>query len=561
MIVSNRRPCRARATCTEELPLLLPRLSFLLALSLTLVHAYGASAKASPEKTPESETQHVISAFRAAAARSISARSGDIFALPTKYHYVVSRANLRYETSSIPSTTGSEPLRHMGNHHGTFWGYDTHIPLIFWGPGRIHGALRSDEAATQQDIVPTLAHLLGAVPPEDAAGRVLHPALMMPPQRPPRVVLMLVFDQGGQSLLSAHPDAWPFIRQLREEGTSFEKAQVTHLDPETVVGHVALGTGAYPRDHGVMANKPYNRALGIRRAAVAGPDGPWPLGIESPSLADVWLAQTGGKAVVISQSLADRAAIGMVGHGAFYGKNPKPICHWLDDHSGRWVTQHRAFRQPSYVENLQAPTRWPRTGMWHGRIFTSFKDFKTSPGTPEFDGETMRLLLKREAIGQDDVTDLIFWSMKATDYVAHRYGLESLEARDALRAVDNEARRTVQQLTQRVGRENLVIVFTADHGGAPLVERYGGKRLSDEDVVNWINQRFDNNNNGVPLARAASSTQIWLDDGELKNLKLAKTDIRDAIKQWKPTGKPFYAAVFTREEIEKPNPSPVPKAK
>jgi hypothetical protein len=307
------------------------------------------------------ETERVVATFRAAAARSVSPRSGDLFALPAKYHYVISRDNLRFETSTIPDPSGPKTLRHMGNHHGTFWEYDTHIPLIFWGPGRVRAGWRSQESATQQDVVPTLAHILGTIPPEDAAGQVLGSALL-PAKSPPRVIMLLVFDQGGHSLLNAHPEAWPFIRRLRDEGAHFENTHVTHLDPETVVGHVALGTGAYPRSHGIVANSPYNRALGLKRAAVVGPEGPTPLGIESPSLADVWLARTGGQALVISQSLADRAAVGMVGHGAFYANNPKPICHWLDDRSGRWVTQNGAFRQPSYIDNMQAPARWPSTG-------------------------------------------------------------------------------------------------------------------------------------------------------------------------------------------------------
>lgn len=531
-----------------------PLLSALLALVLP-GHAWAES------RTPdvsEAETQRTVAAFRAAAARSLSPRSGDLFALPAKYHYVISRDHLRFETSTLPDPAGPKRLRHMGNHHGTFWDYDTHIPLIVWGPGRVRAGWRSDEAATQQDVVPTLAHILGTVPPEDAAGRVLQSALL-PPKGPPRVILLLVFDQGGQSLLNAHPEAWPFIRRLRDEGTSFERTHLTHLDPETVVGHVALGTGAYPRQHGIVANSPYSRTLGVKRAAVVGPDGPTPLGIESPSLADVWLARTAGQALVISQSLADRAAMGMVGHGAFYGNNPKPICHWLDDQSGRWVTQNRAYRQPEYVASQQAPPRWPASGSWHGRVFSSFKDFKTSPGTPGFDGETMRLLLSREPVGQDSVTDLVFWSLKATDYVAHRFGLESLESRDTLRAVDDEARRTVEQLVQRVGRENLLVVFTADHGGGPLVERHGGLRLSDSEVVAWINQRFDRNGNGTPLARGASSTQIWLDDAELAALKLKPSEVRDALRDWSPRGRRFYADVLTPEDIQAATPLPEKK--
>ncbi|MEB3329227.1 MAG: alkaline phosphatase family protein [Candidatus Sericytochromatia bacterium] len=529
-----------------------------LPLGLLALAAAVAPALAAPSPSPAArpaadpapaEARRVVAAFREAAARSLGPRSGDLFALPAKYHYVSDRNYLRPVTCTLPTATGERSFLHQGNHHGTFWDYDTRIPLAFWGPGRVRPAWRSSEPVTQQDLVPTLARLIGAMPPEDAAGRVLS-GPFLPQRTPPRVVLVLVFDQGGRSMLEAHPEAWPFIRRLRDEGAWYEEARVTHLDPETIVGHVALGTGAYPGRHGVVANKPWSRAAGTNRPAVEGPDGPTPANFDSPSLADVWLRQTSGRAVVIAQSLADRAAMGLVGHGALYAGNPKPICQWYDDRRGGWATQPAAYRLPDYVAALRAPARWPATGTWRYHPIRSPFDFKWSPGIAALDGEAMRAMLAREPLGEDGVTDLVFWSLKATDYVSHRYGLESLEVRDALAAVDHEARRAVEALARRVGRHNLLVAFSADHGGAPLPELHGGARVSEDDLVGWINATFDRRNNGVPLALGTSSTQIWLDDAELAANGLTAAQVRDGLRGWRPTGaRPFFQAVFTREEI------------
>ncbi|MEB3223449.1 MAG: alkaline phosphatase family protein [Candidatus Sericytochromatia bacterium] len=509
------------------------------------------AATASPQAadpTP-AEAARTTAAFRDAAARSLGPRSGDLFALPAKYHYVSDRDYLKPETCTLPTATGERSFIHQGNHHGTFWDYDTRIPLAFWGPGRVRPAWTSREAVTQQDLVPTIANLIGAVPPEDAAGRVLS-GPFLPQRTPPRVVLVLVFDQGGRSMLSAHPEAWPFIRRMRDEGAWYEDARVTHLDPETIVGHIAIGTGAYPGRHGVAANKPWNKAAGTNRPAVQGVDGPTPAAIDSPSLADVWLRQTQGRAVVIAQSLADRAAMGMVGHGALYAGNPRPICQWYDDRRGRWATQPAAYRLPEYLEGLRAPARWPAEGAWRYHPIRTPFDFKWCPGVAAFDGEAMRALLEREPLGEDGVTDLVFWSLKATDYVSHRFGLESLEVRDALTAVDEEARRAVEALTRRVGGHNLLVAFSADHGGAPLPELHGGARVSEDDLVGWLNATFDQRDNGVPLALGTSSTQIWLDDAELAANGLTAAQVRDGLLGWRPTGqRPFFQAVFTREEI------------
>jgi arylsulfatase A-like enzyme len=51
------------------------------------------------------------------------------------------------------------------------FGYDTHVPVVFMGPGIKAG--RFDETISVNDIAPTLATLLGVETPSGSAGRVL----------------------------------------------------------------------------------------------------------------------------------------------------------------------------------------------------------------------------------------------------------------------------------------------------------------------------------------------------------------------------------------------------
>ena len=55
--------------------------------------------------------------------------------------------------------------------HGTPYSYDTHIPLVFMGPGIRHG--RYDAAVAMNDIAPTLATMLEVETPSGSSGRVL----------------------------------------------------------------------------------------------------------------------------------------------------------------------------------------------------------------------------------------------------------------------------------------------------------------------------------------------------------------------------------------------------
>ena len=55
--------------------------------------------------------------------------------------------------------------------HGSPWNYDTHVPVIFAGPGI--PASRVHRRVQPADVAPTLAALLGMSPPASAQGNVL----------------------------------------------------------------------------------------------------------------------------------------------------------------------------------------------------------------------------------------------------------------------------------------------------------------------------------------------------------------------------------------------------
>jgi hypothetical protein len=533
-----------------------------------VVSAAPAAPVASADRPSAAESAATVRRFVEAAARSAGPRGGDLFALPNKYRYIIEGSYIKRTAASLPVAGGGEKVIYgHGNHHGTAWDYDLRIPLLIWGPSYAKAGVVSQEAATQQDIVPTIARVIGAVPPEDVGGRVLASALKPAAKTgggatgsggAPKAVLVLVFDQGGRSILDSHPDAWPYMKALRAQGTWFDQARVTHIDPETIVGHVAIGTGAYPAKNGVSANRPWIRQAGVARMAIVGEKGPTPATIESPTLADVWLRQTGGKAIVIGQSLADRAAMGMTGHGAFYVKDAKtagykPICHWYDEGAGRWSTNADAFVQPAYVAGTSPEPYWQKVqqnGGWRGHDIYNKVDFKMSPFSAQMDGDVMMQILEREAVGQDETPDLIFWSLKATDYTAHRYGLETMEGREAVAAVDAQAKRAIEFLKRKVGEDRLMVVWTADHGGGPLPELHAGGRLGEEALVEMVNKRFDKLDNGVPLMLHVTSTQIYLDDAEARANGVKPEQVRDWLRGLKIDGTPFFAAVYTRAEVQ-----------
>jgi predicted AlkP superfamily pyrophosphatase or phosphodiesterase len=62
-----------------------------------------------------------------------------------------------------------------GTNHGSPWDYDTHVPLLWYGPGIAPGV--HDGTVSVADIAPTLSFLLGIKAPARSQGRVLQEML------------------------------------------------------------------------------------------------------------------------------------------------------------------------------------------------------------------------------------------------------------------------------------------------------------------------------------------------------------------------------------------------
>src|SRR5262245_34367651 len=74
--------------------------------------------------------------------------------------------------------------------HGSPWGYDVAIPLMFVGPTVKAGTYSIP--AVQQDVAPTLAAALGVRMPPTSTGRVL--PILQTGKTSPRVIMLIVLD-------------------------------------------------------------------------------------------------------------------------------------------------------------------------------------------------------------------------------------------------------------------------------------------------------------------------------------------------------------------------------
>ena len=66
--------------------------------------------------------------------------------------------------------------------------------------------------------------------------------------------------------------------------------------------------------------------------------------------------------------------------------------------------------------------------------------------------------------GSDAQADLMYVNFKSTNDAGHRWGMASPETSATLRAMDEALARLIRYLDSEVGRDEYVMMLTADHG-------------------------------------------------------------------------------------------------
>lgn len=263
----------------------------------------------------------------------------------------------------------------------------------------------------------------------------------------PRLLVLISVDQmQADFLMKGVPNGG--LARLRGEGFVFTNARHLHVPTETGPGHAALSTGRYPYGHGIVGNYALDRRSGAMIYCVA--DSVHKFGPERLT------AYTFGDALkaadplskVVSVSVKDRAAILMGGKKA-------DMAIWFDKKAGTFTTSSYYGAAPDWLPAFNAPR----------------KSDADVVKTPRADRLTLELALeaaRRYGLGADGHPDVLAIGFSATDYVGHAYGSRSKEMDVQLLALDGVLGELLDGLTALAGKDGLVVVLSADHGGRPV---------------------------------------------------------------------------------------------
>ena len=465
--------------------------------------------------------------------------------------------------------------------HSTAHEYDTAIPLVFYGKGiepRDYG-----QRVHQQHIAPTLAAMLQIRNPNGVETKPL--PIVGQQSAKPAIVFVAVIDQGGMNLLRLHKDAAPNIHRLMGKSANFSEAHVGHLDAHTAVGHMAIGTGAYPVKSTVIGNTFFSMekkagAQKLNKAEIYATKDETKvstLDLKSESLADVLNVSNGGKSVIVAQSYALRAAVGMAGHGAEWlagnitSANGNGVTtavrqgnfvYWLDATRSKWITDTRYYSLPAVARASDVLLNYAK---FYPEGFEGYKirDTKaalenwgvmmSTPAETQLEGELVRAVVTEQIINakkhNDGFTDLVYVSFKSADAVGHHFGFESLEARDTLKEIDAQIGKTIEFLEKQYGND-FVFVLSADHGIAPLSEISGGLRLTVEEVIAEVDKLLPPEvAQNESLVHFMTVGQISLNKKLMQRHNISIDSVRGVLRDIRVNDTPFFEGVLTRKDL------------
>jgi hypothetical protein len=450
-------------------------------------------------------------------------RTGQIVVVPREGHIITKRD---------PS------VRFM---HGSPWPYDSRIPFLIYGPAFVRqGIFR--EPVVLQDMAPTLAELLGVPMPATCTGRG-QTAILKARTAPPRLVLLAVLDGMRLDYFDRHAAALPTLGRLRREGAWFSEGRLNYLPTITSLAHATVTTGADPRVHGIVANAAYDWVAG--RPADSYP-ALAPLQLMALTLSDVWTIRTKGRAVVIGQGSAPRAAIPLAGHGSCLLNGRKVIAASYQAEKGEWETSPECFRLPDYLRPQNARRLWEGTdGLWMGHPIGTVDEVRRTALFSRFEADALRLMIEHEPVGADDVTDLVFVNFKTPDYVGHRYGPDSPELAATLAALDRDLAEVLAAIEAKAGRDGYVVALTSDHGMPSEPDaRKGQLRVYTDDIVKLIHATLDPQQGAIVKHYEPENMQLAIDRDRLRELGLDLDSVKDLLE-----AQPYVCAAFTEDEL------------
>lgn len=396
----------------------------------------------------------------------------------------------------------------------------------------------------------------------------------------PKLVVGIVVDQMRYDYLTRFYNRYgnAGFKRMLNEGFNCKNNHFNYIPTKTAPGHTSIYTGTTPKYHGIIGNDWYDKSIkktvyctgddfvnSVGTLANSGKMSPHRMKTTTFADENRLFTQMQGKTIGIS--FKDRGAILPAGHTAnaaywFHGKNEghfitstyymKSLPKWVIDFNESDIAEsyfkvwNTLYDIETYSEsgadintfeggfNIKNTATFPYDLSAFKDKKNGFDILKSTAYGNSLTTDFAIAALDGEALGQDDITDVLTVSYSSTDYVGHNFGVNSKEVEDTYLRLDQDLERLFNALDLKVGKGNYTVFLTADHG-AVNVPSYLKTVKIPSGYLN--NKNFNAKINAFMLTAFADSNlienisndQIFLNRIKINQLKLNLQDIQQAI--------------------------------
>ena len=387
----------------------------------------------------------------------------------------------------------------------------------------------------------------------------------------PKLVVGIVVDQMRYDYLTRFWDQYgnDGFKRLVNGGYNCKNNHFNYAPTSTGPGHSSIYTGTTPATHGIIGNNWYDKQLdkevycasdetfnSVGTTSEAGKMSPHRMNVTT--ITDELRLHTQMRGKTIAIALKDRGAVLPGGHTA-------NAAYWFEGGDrGNWITSTFYMTQlPKWVLDYNKADHFSK----YKKAWNSAKDINSyaESGIDEnlyeglSEGETTSVFphdleknwdtngkydglratpygnsltadfaieaLEKELLGGDEITDFLAVSFSSTDYVGHKYGVNSKEVEDTYIRLDADLERFFKALDRKVGKGEYTVFLTADHGAIDVPAYLKDQKIpagyfDSKAMQERFNEFLKYSFGTADVVKNFSNNQFFLDHKIVKNLDM-----------------------------------------
>ncbi|WP_192822911.1 alkaline phosphatase PafA [Rufibacter sp. LB8] len=397
----------------------------------------------------------------------------------------------------------------------------------------------------------------------------------------PKLVIGIVVDQMRYDYLYRYWGKYSNngFKRLINEGFNFRNNHYNYVPTYTGPGHASIYTGTTPAIHGIVGNDWYNRATGrniycsedksVKTVGSTSKAGEMsPVNMLSTTITDELKLATNQKSKVIGLSLKDRGSILPAGHSA-------NAAYWYDGANGAMITSTYYMQElPAWVQAFNARrlpeqytsqpwntllpidqyTQSTADDQRHEGVFSGEAKPIFPHNIPAYRGKTFDILrsipagntytkdfaieaIKAESLGKGEVTDFLAVSFSTPDYVGHQFGPNAIEVEDLYLRLDLELADFLKFLDGHLGKQNVLIFLTADHGAAQNPQYMKSLRIpagnsNNAVMTDSLKKHLNSKFGTADWVSSFMNQQVYLNHAVVESKKANLTEIQEEVARF-----------------------------